>query len=112
MTTKKLATLAAAALAVLLLSAFGAPWATSTVVSLQAINPASCAASSVCLTSVTVSGAAAGDACLVTGPSATLAGVAFACYASATNTVQLQVLNPTTSAKDQASGTFTFWVIR
>jgi hypothetical protein len=70
------------------------------------IDVASVAANSCLDTSVTVTGAVAGSICAVGAPAAALAGVDFTCYVSATNTVQLRTCNPTTSAKDPASGSY------
>lgn len=78
----------------------------------QTVDPASCAASSVCRTAVTVTGAAANDICRLGPPATLLAGVTVDCFVSAANTVQLEVNNPTTAAKDVLTGTWTFQLSR
>lgn len=56
---------------------------------------------------ITVTGAAAGDPCMVGVPAAAGAlNVSWTCYVSATNAVKIKVCNPTAGAIDAASGTF------
>lgn len=55
---------------------------------------------------VTVTGAAVGDAVFIGLPSAPLAGVVFMGYVSATNTVTVRAMNYTGSSKDPSSATY------
>lgn len=78
-----------------------------------AVDPASIAATTCTETSVTVSGAAAGDIIVMNPPASLEAGLCFSgAGVSAANTVQVRLCNVTGSGVDGASRTWTYTLIR
>lgn len=79
-----------------------------------AINPASIASAGIGETSVTITGAAVGDTVIMNPPTAGLtAGLGYVgATVSATNTVKVRICNLSGGDVDEASGTWTYCLIR
>lgn len=76
------------------------------------IDPASIASAAIGETSVTITGAAAGDTVIMNAPAAIEAGCVWCAYVSAANTVKLRIANLSGGALDCASATWNYCLIR
>jgi hypothetical protein len=76
------------------------------------VDPASTGSATVVETSITVTGAATGDCVIMNPPAAIEAGVVWAAFVSASNTVKLRIANLSGGTLDCASGTWNFTLIR
>jgi len=76
------------------------------------VNPASISSAAIGETSVTITGALAGDTVIMNAPAAIETGCVWSAYVSAADTVKLRIANLSGGSLDCASATWDYCLIR